>query len=107
MKSLYVWVLKWELRHTMYDLTKFQYDLLAVLAQATDEDEEKYGLGIKRDLSDRYEEEINHGRLYPNLEDLVEQGLIEKGSIDKRTNSYALTEEGQNALDQRVEWLEA
>lgn len=94
--------MKYIMRHMMYDLTKFQYDLLAVLAKSGDE---AYGLGIKRRLSERYDEEINHGRLYPNLDELVEEGLVEKGTIDKRTNSYDVTDEGQNALQQRSEWL--
>jgi len=58
---------------------------------------------LKEKLGDYYEGEINHGRLYPNLEELVEMGLIDEGEIDERTNKYTLTEEGEEAIrEQRV-----
>jgi DNA-binding PadR family transcriptional regulator len=41
-----------------------------------------------------YEPGINHGRLYPNLDTLVEKGLIEKGERDRRTNFYRTTRRG-------------
>jgi DNA-binding PadR family transcriptional regulator len=44
--------------------------------------ENPHGLGIKDDLEEYYETEIRHGRLYPNLDTLVEKGLIEKGQKD-------------------------
>ena len=48
--------------------------------------------------------EINHGRLYPNLNELAEMGLVEKGSADDRTNSYGLTERGHREIEARREW---
>ena len=63
-----------------------------------------YGLGIKRTLEETMDEEVNHGRLYPNLDDLVEKGLIEKRAIDKRTNGYQLTEAGRNYLLDELQW---
>jgi len=68
----------------MYDLTGFQRDLLYVTAGL----DEPHGLAIKEDLEDYYEKEIHHGRLYPNLDTLVEKGLVEKGEKDRRTNIY-------------------
>lgn len=85
------------------DLTRFQYDILGALANA--EDSTRYGLGLKDDLEQRYDLEVNHGRLYPNLDDLVAAGLVAKGSIDKRTNSYTLTADGTRALASRARWL--
>ncbi|MWG34795.1 PadR family transcriptional regulator [Halomarina oriensis] len=76
------------------DLTAFQMQCLRVMG-ATGGD---YGLGIKRELEARYGEEVNHGRLYPNLDDLVQSGLVEKSEIDRRTNGYELTEKGQFVL---------
>jgi len=76
---------------TATDLTLFQQEILYHLA----DDGADYGLDIKRALQDRYGHEINHGRLYPNLDDLVEMGLIGKSELDKRTNEYALTDEGK------------
>ncbi len=88
------------IRVDMDDLTGFQRDILYVTAGL----ERPHGLAIKDELEDYYESEIQHGRLYPNLDTLVEKGLIEKGEIDKRTNSYTLTEEGYQVLANRNEW---
>jgi len=84
----------------MYDLTGFQRDLLYVVAGRDD----PHGLAIKDELEDYYESEIHHGRLYPNLDTLVEKGLVEKGEKDRRTNSYRVTRRGQREIDARREW---
>jgi PadR family transcriptional regulator PadR len=86
----------------MYDLTGFQRDLLYVTAGQ----DEPHGLALKDELEDYYETEIHHGRLYPNLDTLVEKGLIEKGQIDRRTNSYEVTQRGHREIDARREWEE-
>jgi PadR family transcriptional regulator PadR len=69
-----------------------------------DDDSYPHGLSIKEELERHYSDEINHGRLYPNLDQLTEIDLIEKGTIDKRTNSYALTERGRTQIEARHEW---
>lgn len=84
----------------MYDLTAFQRDALYAIGGR----DEPHGLAIKADLEEYYEGEINHGRLYPNLDDLVNKGLVEKGHQDKRTNFYRLTERGRRELQARREW---
>lgn len=84
----------------MYDLTGFQRDLLYVVAGK----EEPHGLAIKEELEKYYETEIHHGRLYPNLDTLVEKGLVEKGQRDRRTNTYVLTRRGNREIDARDEW---
>jgi len=81
------------------DLTAFQKNILVVLSN-----EPRYGLAIKRELEDYYGEEVNHGRLYPNLDDLVNKGLVEKSELDKRTNQYALTEDGHEAVVGDLSW---
>jgi DNA-binding PadR family transcriptional regulator len=81
------------------DLTAFQKNILTVLAE-----EARYGLAIKRELEDYYGQEVNHGRLYPNLDDLVNKGLVEKSELDKRTNEYALTDDGFDAVLDDLEW---
>lgn len=86
----------------MYDLTGFQRDLLFVIAGL----DEPKGLAVKEELGEYYEGEINHGRLYPNLDTLVEKGLVSKGQIDKRTNSYSLTRRGTQELEDRRAWEE-
>jgi len=84
----------------MYDLTGFQRDLLYTVAGL----EEPHGLAIKDELEEYYEKEIHHGRLYPNLDTLVDKGLVEKGELDRRTNFYNLTRRGQREIDARQEW---
>lgn len=81
------------------ELTAFQQNVLTILAE-----EPRYGLAIKRELETYYDAEVNHGRLYPNLDDLVEMGLVDKSELDKRTNQYALTEEGYEALLSQLGW---
>jgi DNA-binding PadR family transcriptional regulator len=81
------------------ELTAFQQTILTVLAE-----EARYGLAIKRELETYYGTDVNHGRLYPNLDDLVQEGLVEKSERDKRTNEYALTDVGYEALLADIEW---
>ena len=78
-------------------LTLFQQNILYVLAESDGAD---YGLGVKRSLEDLYGEDINHGRLYPNLDQLVDMRLVEKSELDKRTNEYALTEIGREVISE-------
>jgi DNA-binding PadR family transcriptional regulator len=66
--------------------------------------DEPHGLAIKEELEGYYESEVNHGRLYPNLDTLVEKGLVEKGQLDRRTNFYTLTRRGERELDARQDW---
>ncbi|MGQ3414466.1 PadR family transcriptional regulator [Natrinema sp. LN54] len=84
----------------MYDLTGFQRDVLYVIAGQ----DEPHGLAIKDELEEYYEKEIHHGRLYPNLDEVVDKGLVEKGRLDKRTNYYTITARGQRELEARREW---
>ncbi len=86
----------------MHDLTGFQRDLLVVIAGL----EDPHGLAIKAELEDYYGTEIHHGRLYPNLDTLVNKGLVEKGQLDRRTNYYVLTRRGDRELQARREWEE-
>ncbi|WP_226008225.1 PadR family transcriptional regulator [Natrinema salinisoli] len=84
----------------MYDLTGFQRDLLYTIAGQ----DEPHGLAIKDELEDYYEKEIHHGRLYPNLDEVVDKGLVEKGERDQRTNYYTVTARGRRELEARREW---
>jgi DNA-binding PadR family transcriptional regulator len=84
----------------MHDLTGFQRDLLYVVAGL----EEPHGLAIKEELEEYYESSVNHGRLYPNLDELVDKGLVEKGEKDRRTNYYTVTQRGQRELNARSNW---
>ncbi|MFB6125279.1 MAG: helix-turn-helix transcriptional regulator [Halanaeroarchaeum sp.] len=84
----------------MHDLTGFQRDLLFVVAGL----DEPHGLAIKEELEKYYESEIHHGRLYPNLDTLVDKGLIDKGQRDQRTNYYTVTRRGRREIRARRDW---
>lgn len=83
----------------MHDLTGFQRDLLYTIAGGDD----PHGLALKDELEEYYEIEVHHGRLYPNLDTLVNKGLVEKSETDQRTNIYALTRRGLRELEARRE----
>lgn len=83
----------------MHDLTGFQRDLLYVIAGS----ERPSGQDIKETISADVGE-VNHGRLYPNLDTLVERGLIDKGQHDRRTNYYEISESGKELIRQRRHW---
>lgn len=85
---------------TFAGLTGFQRDILVILAA----DKVYKGLGVKDELEGYYDEEVNHGRLYPNLDSLEEKGLISKVKIDDRTNGYDITPTGELHLKQRLNW---
>jgi DNA-binding PadR family transcriptional regulator len=82
------------------DLTAFQQNILVILSR-----EPMYGLAIKRELEEYYGTDVNHGRLYPNLDDLVAMGFVEKGELDKRTNEYDLTDAGHDVVLDRLDWM--
>jgi DNA-binding PadR family transcriptional regulator len=84
----------------MFELTGFQRDVLYCIAGA----EEPYGLGIKAELEAYGDTEVNHGRLYPNLDTLIDKGYVTKSQLDDRTNRYELTDAGQEVLAERREW---
>ena len=88
--------------HTMYDLTGFQRDTLYIIGGL----ENPHGLAIKEELEEYYEQEVHHGRLYPNLDSLVDKGLVDKGEKDRRTNVYNITSRGRREIDAREEWEE-
>ncbi len=88
------------MRSDMYDLTGFQRDLLYVTAGL----DEPHGLALKEELEDYYEKEIHHGRLYPNLDELVDKGLLEKEQADRRTNVYSVTRRGTREIKARRDW---
>ncbi|MFP9193171.1 PadR family transcriptional regulator [Natrialbaceae archaeon A-CW1-1] len=84
----------------MDDLTGFQRDLVYVIAGA----ERPSGQEVKEEVEQYYGSEINHGRLYPNLDTLVNKELVEKGQLDRRTNYYALADSGKQRIQERREW---
>ncbi len=85
----------------MDQLTGFQRDLLYVIAGM----DRPSGQQILDDINDYIDQPVTHGRLYPNLDTLVDRELVEKGQLDRRTNYYALTPRGRRVLEQRQEWV--
>jgi len=73
------------------DLRGFQRDLLEVILDAADSEEPQSGQDLRRELEAHRGETINHGRLYPNLDELTARGLIDCQEIDGRTNGYTPT----------------
>lgn len=81
-------------------MTAFQRDLLFIIYNQ----QAPHGLEIKRLLEQYYQNEVNHGRLYPNLDELTDRGLVSKGKYDDRTNKYELTKDGKELVQTRIEW---
>lgn len=84
----------------MHHLTGFQRDILYTVAGLGDPN----GNDIKRSLDDYYEIEVFHGRLYPNLDQLVELGLLEKGKKNERDNEYTISDAGLAVVNARRKW---
>jgi DNA-binding PadR family transcriptional regulator len=51
--------------------------------------------------------DLTHSRLYPNLDTLVEEGLLNKSQRNRRTNEYDLTADGRDWLRRRQSWTES
>jgi DNA-binding PadR family transcriptional regulator len=83
----------------MFNLTGFQRDLLYAISSQSKPSGQEIKEILERDV-----EEVRHGRLYPNLDTLVEQDYVEKGQLDRRTNYYEITEKGEELLRERREW---
>ncbi|UPV75888.1 PadR family transcriptional regulator [Halorussus limi] len=80
----------------------FERDLLFAVCALERDGDAPHGLAIKSYLEAEYDEEINHSRLYQNLDALVERGLLRKGAKDDRTNEYITTDSGRLLLERRA-----
>lgn len=82
-------------------LTAFQRDLLHVVAER----EGACGAELGRAVSEyRGRRAAASGRLYPNLDTLVDAGLVTKAERDGRENAYRVTAQGERALEERRAW---
>lgn len=88
------------------NLTAFQRDLLAAIPNADHHDNEPipYGLSVLDELESWYGEELNHSRMYMNLDDLETLGLVEKVEINDRSKGLQLTDGGKDVLGALAEW---
>lgn len=84
------------------DLTEFKRDQLFVIRLLAERN--PHGLVIKDKLECYYDEEINQGRLYQNLGELVEDGYVEKHPLDGRTNAYRPSTFANRRLEEHHEW---
>lgn len=84
----------------MNEITGFQRDILYVVAGLGD----PKGMRVQAELEEYYGASVLHARVYQNLDSLDEEGLIEKGERDSRTNYYRLTPAGRDRIEARREW---
>lgn len=84
----------------LYDIRGFQRDLLFVVGGLG----QPSGQEILDELENSLSEDVQAARLYTNLDELVEEGLVLKSQEDGRTNQYELTEIGRRKLEERHEW---
>ena len=84
------------------ELTGFQRDVLFVLARLSGTNPN--GVAVKKELRRCYDGAINHGRLYQNLRELVDEGLVEKRPVDGRTNAYRLSRSARECIETHTVW---
>jgi DNA-binding PadR family transcriptional regulator len=80
------------------NLTGFKRDVLRVLAEL----EAPNGLELEAALTPYYPN-ITHARVYQNLDQLADQGLITKRTVTDRENAYSLTDDGETQLEAAAE----
>lgn len=89
-----------------HQLRGFQRDCLLAIARLETSDKSPYGLAIKRECQSLRDEEVTHSKLYPNLDELTDHGLITKQELDARTNTYELTDAGRRLLTAHAQTLD-
>ncbi len=89
-----------------HELTGFQRDLLKSIIQLSRTNDSVSGQAILKELEAEHNTDVNHGRLYPNLDTLIDHGLVEKGTIDQRTNDYAPTDGARELVRRELQsWM--
>lgn len=84
----------------MQELTGFQRDILFVLGGLG----ASQGAQLKRELERSRYSSILPGRLYHNLDVLVDRSLVLKRDGAGRANEYQLTPEGRSSIREHSEW---
>lgn len=86
------------------DLTAFQTYLLSLIHRF----ETVEGVTLQNALEDLFPEDINHGRLYPSLDRMVDSGLISKQTkeSDKRRKEYSLTGRGEWVAEEYLRFVQ-
>lgn len=88
--------------HPLTELSAFQRDILAAVSRL----ENPIGVEIGDALEEYYSDGISAGRLYPNLEELVEGGLLDKRPRDDRSDYYVVTTPGREVFIRDLSWRE-
>lgn len=83
-------------------LSALQWDVLWTLSKRG----ALSGIGIREELVDYYGEDVSYGEVYPNLDALVDFGLVTRREGDHHTSEFKLTEEGRHTLARRQVWQE-
>lgn len=84
----------------MQELTGFQRDILFVLGGLGT----THGAQLKRELEGTRYSSILPGRLYHNLDVLVERSFVQKRNGTGRANEYQLTSEGRASIREHTAW---
>ena len=94
-------------RVTPVDLTGFQRDVLAATHHAQSSAKPPNGQDILAILKGHHYDHVPPGRFYPTLNDLVNDGLIEKtpDEDDKRVNRYRVTKDSIRLLNEQRKFL--
>lgn len=94
---------EWAAYNLPTDLTAFQIHLLCLIYRLGPTE----GVQLQTALEELYPEDINHGRLYPSLDRMVDSGLISKQTkeSDKRRKEYELTGRGEWAAEEYLRFV--
>jgi len=84
-----------------FDLTGFERDLIVEIHQM----EQPSGQDILDRLEAEHGEVVTTGQLYPNLDDLVDYGLLNKGEQNRRTNYYEVTNDGRRLVEDTARYF--
>jgi DNA-binding PadR family transcriptional regulator len=84
----------------IHELRGIQRDLLFIISGLAEPNGQEIRAEMERSLTG----DVQQGRIYSNLDDLVEEGFVEKGHQNGRTNCYTLTERGLAVIESRHEW---
>lgn len=87
------------------DLTGFQRDLIFTLARLSGT--RPKGVTVRRTLDDVRDTSVSDARLYQNLRELHDAGLVAKRPIDGRTNAYRLPTTTARGMRAYVDWTES
>ena len=84
-----------------FDLNNSKRDLLVEIYQL----DQPSGQDIRGRMKAEHGEDVKHGRLYPNLNDLVDLGLLDKGEQNLRSNYYQITNDGQRLVEDTARYF--